>query len=337
MMMRNPIFGVGGSLTALATPFRDTCVDWAALSRLCDRQIDRGTAALIVCGSTGEAAALTLPEYARAVRTVAEAASGRVPVIAGCTALATSQAVATGSDAASAGADALLCAVPPYVKPTQDGIMAHIRAIAHATDLPIVLYDVPFRSGVAITDDTVARLHDAELIVGLKDATADLSRPTRLRARCGDAFMLWSGDDATAPGYRAMGDDGCISVTANVAPALCALLHRAWDNGDLGKFCRAARPARSAACRAVQREQPNPLESGAGEPRFVYGRGAAAADSCHSGDAGAVAGSDAAGDFGRGACGARAGLCAGELAGGHIALCRASPQLIHVKAGPRRS
>ena len=126
--------------------------------------------------------------------------------------------------------------MPPYVKPTQDGIMAHIRAIAHATDLPIVLYDVPSRSGVAITDDTVVRLHDAELIVGLKDATADLSRPTRLRARCGDAFMLWSGDDATAPGYRAMGGDGCISVTANVAPALCALLHRAWDNGDLGKF-----------------------------------------------------------------------------------------------------
>jgi 4-hydroxy-tetrahydrodipicolinate synthase len=224
MMMRNPIFGVGGSLTALATPFRDTCVDWAALSRLSKRQIDRGTAALIMA------------EYARAVRTVVEAATGRVPVIAGCTALATSAAVALGIEAASSGADALLCAVPPYVKPTQEGIIAHIRAIAHATDLPVVLYDVPSRSGVAIADDTVARLHDAELIVGLKDATADLSRPTRLRARCGDAFTQWSGDDATAPAYRAMGGNGCISVTANVAPALCALLHRAWDKGDLGRF-----------------------------------------------------------------------------------------------------
>jgi 4-hydroxy-tetrahydrodipicolinate synthase len=234
--MRNIISGVGGSLTALATPFRDTRVDWDALFRLSVRQIERGTAALIVCGSTGEAAALILSEYAHAVRTVAEAAGGRVPVIAGCTALATSAAVALGVEAASAGADALLCAVPPYVKPTQEGIIAHIRAIAHATDLPVVLYDVPSRSGVAITDDTVARLHDAELIIGLKDATADVSRPTRLRARCGEAFLQWSGDDATAPAHRAMGGIGCISVTANLTPALCALLHRAWDNGDLARF-----------------------------------------------------------------------------------------------------
>jgi 4-hydroxy-tetrahydrodipicolinate synthase len=234
--MRNIISGVGGSLTALATPFRDSRVDWDALARLSLRQIERGTAALIVCGSTGEAAALILSEYVRAVRTVADASAGRVPVIAGCTALATSAAVALGIEAASAGADALLCAVPPYVKPTQEGIIAHIRAIAHATDLPVVLYDVPSRSGVAIADDTVARLHDAELIVGLKDATADLSRPTRLRARCGDAFLQWSGDDATAPAHRAVGGIGCISVTANVTPALCALLHRAWDNGDRDRF-----------------------------------------------------------------------------------------------------
>jgi 4-hydroxy-tetrahydrodipicolinate synthase len=235
-MMRNPFLGLGGSLTALATPFRDTRVDWTALSRLSDRQIDRGTAALIVCGSTGEAATLILSEYGHTVRTVAETAAGRVPVIAGCTTLATSAAVALGVEAASAGADALLCAVPPYVKPTQEGIFAHIRAIAHATDLPVVLYDVPSRSGVAIADDTVARLHDADLIVGLKDATADLSRPTRLRARCGDAFLLWSGDDATAPAFRAMGGTGCISVTANVTPALCAVMHSAWDNGELRRF-----------------------------------------------------------------------------------------------------
>jgi 4-hydroxy-tetrahydrodipicolinate synthase len=234
--MRNPITGVGGSLTALATPFRQTRVDWDALSRLSERQIARGTAALIVCGSTGEAAGLTQPEYARAVYTVAEVAAGRVPVIAGCTALSTSAAVALGSEAATAGADALLCAVPPYVKPTQEGIFAHIRAIAHATDLPIVLYDVPSRAGVPIADDTVARLYDAQFIVGLKDATADLARPARLRARCGDRFMQWSGDDATAPAYRAMGGHGCISVTANVTPALCALMHAAWDHGDLARF-----------------------------------------------------------------------------------------------------
>jgi 4-hydroxy-tetrahydrodipicolinate synthase len=234
--MRTLTAGIGGSLTALATPFHDTSVDLDALSRLSVRQIDCGTAALVVCGSTGEAAALTQSEYARAVYAVVEAAAGRVPVIAGCTALSTSAAIALGDQAAGAGADALLCAVPPYVKPSQDGIFAHIRAIAHATDLPVVLYDVPSRSGVAISDDTVARLRDAELIVGLKDATADLSRPTRLRARCGDAFLQWSGDDATAPAHRAMGGVGCISVTANVTPALCALLHRAWDSGDLGRF-----------------------------------------------------------------------------------------------------
>ena len=234
--MRIPITGVGGSLTALATPFRHTRVDWDALSRLSERQIARGTAALIVCGSTGEAAALTQPEYARTVHTVVEAAAGRVPVIAGCTALSTSTCIGLGVEAATAGADALLCAVPPYVKPTQEGIFAHIRSIAHATDLPIVLYDVPSRASVAIADDTVARLFDAQYIIGIKDATADLSRPPRLRARCGDQLMQWSGDDATAPAYRAMGGMGCISVTANVAPALCALLHAAWDNGDLARF-----------------------------------------------------------------------------------------------------
>jgi 4-hydroxy-tetrahydrodipicolinate synthase len=232
----NSIHGVGGSLTAIVTPFLNAHVDWNALTRMSVRQIARGTAAIVVGGSTGEAGALTLEEYSHAVSTVSEVAAGRVPVIAGCTAITTSGAVAMGKEAAIAGADALLCAVPPYVKPTQEGFMAHIRAIAHATDLPIVLYDVPSRSALPIGDDTIVRLHDSELIVGLKDATSDLSRPTRLRSRCGDTFMQWSGDDTTAPGYRAMGGIGCISVTANVAPALCAMLHHVWDNGDLKHF-----------------------------------------------------------------------------------------------------
>ena len=209
---------------------RPTTAGWGGAA------FDRGTAALVVCGSTGEAASLSLPEYTRTVRTVVEAASGRVPVIAGCTALATTAAISMGVEAGAAGAGALLCAVPPYVKPVEEGIIAHIRAIAHATDLPVVLYDVPSRAGVAIADDTVVRLYDLELIVGLKDATADLSRPTRLRARCGASFMQWSGDDATAPAHRAMGGTGCISVTANVAPALCALLHQAWGDRDLVRF-----------------------------------------------------------------------------------------------------
>ena len=175
--MRNKVSDVTGSLTAVVTPFRDSNVDRVALARLCERQIDRGTAALVVCGSTGEAASLILSEYAGAVVTAVEVAAGRVPVIAGCTAFATAAAIGMGTEAASAGAAALLCAVPPYVKPTQEGIVAHIRAIADATGLPIVLYDVPSRSGIAISDDTIVRLRDAGLICGLKDATADLSRP----------------------------------------------------------------------------------------------------------------------------------------------------------------
>jgi 4-hydroxy-tetrahydrodipicolinate synthase len=246
--MRNPILG---SLTALATPFRHTKVDWASLASLTERQIDRGTAALVACGSTGEAAALTQSEYSRAVHVVVEAARGRVPVIAGCTGSSTAATAALGVQAAAAGAEALLCAVPPYVKPTQDGIFAHIRAVAHATDLPIVLYDVPSRSCVAIADATVARLFEARCVIGFKDATGDVTRPPRLRALCGDGLMpnglmpnglmpnglmQWSGDDATAPAYRAMGGHGCISVTANVAPALCAAMHAAWDAGDLTRF-----------------------------------------------------------------------------------------------------
>jgi len=234
--MRSLLSGVGGSLTALATPFRDSRLDWEAFGRMAERQLDRGTAGLIVCGSTGEATSLTQSEYARAVHFIARLAKGRVPVIAGCSAMCTATAMGVATEAAGAGADALLCAAPAYVKPTQEGIFAHIRGISHASDLPIVLYDVPSRTGTAIGDDTVARLHDGGLIAGLKDATADVTRPQRLRDRCGEAFMQWSGDDATAPAYRAMGGMGCISVTANLAPALCAQLHQAWDNGELCRF-----------------------------------------------------------------------------------------------------
>ena len=236
--MAHVLAGIDGSLVALATPFRDGAVDTTALARLCVRQITCGTAGLVVCGSTGEASALTGPERIRVLRTVVEAAARRVLVIAGCTATATARAAALALEAKQAGADALLCAAPPYAKPTQEGIVAHIRAVAHAADLPVVLYDVPGRVGVAIADATIARLFEQESIVALKDATADLARPPRLRALCGDTFLQLTGDDATQAAYRAMGGQGCISVTANVAPALSALLHRAWDNGDLADFSR---------------------------------------------------------------------------------------------------
>jgi 4-hydroxy-tetrahydrodipicolinate synthase len=227
-----------GSMTALVTPFRGGRLDEHRLFALCEAQVKAGTTALVLCGSTGEAAALSQAEQSRVIGIGIEASLGRVPVIAGCAAPATEAAVAVAAAAARSRAAAVLCAPPPYSRPTQDGIVAHVRAVALATELPVILYDVPGRTGVAIADATVARLFDAGLIVGLKDATGDLARPPRLRALCGNGFIQLSGDDGTAAGYRAMGGNGCISVTANVVPGLCARMHRAWDIGDITEFGR---------------------------------------------------------------------------------------------------
>jgi 4-hydroxy-tetrahydrodipicolinate synthase len=234
--MTNVLSRLAGSLVAIVTPLRDTDLDAGALGSLCRRQIEAGTAALVVCGSTGEASCLNAAEFQLAVCVAVDAAAGRVPVIAGCTAAATSTSILLANAACDAGAAALLLAAPPYNKPTQEGVFAHVRAVSHAVCLPIMLYDIPSRAGIGITDDTIARLFEAELIFALKDATADLSRPPRLRARCGDGLLQFTGEDATAAAYRAMGGVGCVSVTANVAPALCAALHAAWDARDLAGF-----------------------------------------------------------------------------------------------------
>ena len=228
----SPVVNLAGSLVAMATPFLGCVVDELAFSRLCERQIDEGSTALVVCGSTGEGPALSIDEQARIVAVAAEAASGRLPVIAGCGGPSTEAAITLAVSAARSGATGLLCAPPPYVKPTQEGIVAHIRAIAHAANWPVILYDVPSRTSVGISDATVARLFESGLVVALKDATADLARVSRLRALCGSAFVQLSGDDATALAYRAMGGHGCISVTANVAPTLCALGQAAWDRRE---------------------------------------------------------------------------------------------------------
>jgi 4-hydroxy-tetrahydrodipicolinate synthase len=236
--MTNIFAELRGSIVAIVTPFRDMEIDETALGFLCDRQIERRTAAIVVCGSTGEASSLTPAEHERATRMAVEAAAGRVPVIAGCTSVATTASIQLAAGAARAGADGLLCAAPPYAKPTQEGVFAHIRAVAHATNLPIILYDVPSRVGIGIADTTIARLFAGGLIGALKDATADLSRPPRLRALCGTGLVQFTGEDATAAAHRAMGGSGCVSVTANVTPALCAALHDAWDKRDLDGFAR---------------------------------------------------------------------------------------------------
>ncbi len=236
--MHDTLVHLHGSAVAIATPFRHGEIDTASLAALCERQIDRGTTAIVCCGSTGEAPALTAEEHALVIRIAVATAAGRVPVIAGCTSGSTDAAISLAVAAAQSGAQALLCAPSPYIKPTQDGICAHIRAVSHATDLPIMLYDVPSRVGVGIAEQTIARLFALGAIFAVKDATADLSRVPRLRALCGNGLVQMTGDDATAAAYRAMGGSGCVSVTANVAPALCAALHHAWDAGDLPRFAR---------------------------------------------------------------------------------------------------
>jgi 4-hydroxy-tetrahydrodipicolinate synthase len=222
-------FTVHGSLAALPTPYRFGRVDLAAVDALCHRLIERGTTGLVPCGMTGEAALLSISEQHQVIAAAVLAAAGRVPVIAGAGSNNTATAIELAESAERAGASALLCVAPFYLKPTHAGLMAHFKAIHDATRLPIILYDVPSRTACPLTDVVVTRLAALARIVGLKDATADIARVARLRRRLGEEFLLLSGDDASQMAFRAAGGDGCISVTANVAPALCAALHAACD------------------------------------------------------------------------------------------------------------
>jgi 4-hydroxy-tetrahydrodipicolinate synthase len=227
-----------GSIPALVTPFDPDSLelDLPALADLADRAVLRGAAALVVCGTTGEAPAMRPEEQTCALHAVIESVAGRVPVIAGVGAPCTESAVALAEAAGHAGAAGLLVSAPPYVRPGQEGLRAHIRAVVSRSGLPVMLYDVPSRAAVAFTDETIARLWEEGAIAAIKDATADLARPTRLRGLCGPELLQFSGDDGTAAAHLAMGGMGCVSVTANVAPALCAALDDAWRAGDLHRF-----------------------------------------------------------------------------------------------------
>ena len=227
-----------GSIPALVTPFHPddlAALDQQALARLAIRAVEQKSSALVVCGSTGEAPALSPREHGEAIAIVARAVRDCVPVIAGVGAPSTQLAASLAVAARQAGATALLVSAPPYVRPTQEGLKAHVCAVYTAARLPILLYDVPSRTGVAFLDETIAQLRSEGVIEGLKDATADLARPARLRRLCGDDFVQLSGDDATALAHRAAGGAGCISVTANLVPSLCADMHAAWDRGDVKK------------------------------------------------------------------------------------------------------
>lgn len=221
-----------GSITALVTPFDGERVDEKSFQSLCDWQIKSGTKALVPTGTTGESPTLSHPEHDRVVELCIEVANGRVPVMAGTGSNNTAEAIRLTAQAKKAGADAALIAMPYYNKPTQDGMIAHYTAIHDAVDIPIYIYNIPGRSIVDMTPETMGKLANLEHIVGVKDATADVSRVSAQRLTCGNSFNQLSGEDATALGFNAHGGNGCISVTANVAPEQVAILQNASLHGE---------------------------------------------------------------------------------------------------------
>lgn len=221
-----------GSIPALVTPFRNGEVDVAAFSDFVEWQISEGSNGLVPCGTTGEVATLSSDEHRLVVKSCVEAANGRVPVIAGCGGYNTSAVIAATKMAHEVGADAALCVVPYYNKPSQAGIIAHFRAIAEASPLPIVVYNVPSRTVADISVASLAEVAKHERVVAIKDASGNLARVTAQRLACGEEFCQLSGNDDMALGFNAMGGTGCISVTANVAPRLCSQFQQAMREGD---------------------------------------------------------------------------------------------------------
>jgi 4-hydroxy-tetrahydrodipicolinate synthase len=223
-----------GALTALITPFRDGKVDEAAFCALVERQIACGIHGLAPNGTTGESATLTVEEQKRIIELCVKTARRRAPVIAGTGSNDTARTIDLTKAAKALGADAALVVTPYYNRPHQAGLIAHYTAIADAVDLPLVLYNVPTRTAVDLLPETVAALARHRNIVGLKDASGLIERATRQRTACGPQFALLSGNDGSAVGFNAQGGQGCISVTANVAPELCARLQQCCLAGDFG-------------------------------------------------------------------------------------------------------
>ena len=221
------------SYTALLTPFKDNKVDYSSYKELIDFQINNGTHGLVPVGTTGESPTLSHDEHKKLIEVCIEQSNGRVPVIAGAGSNSTSEAIDFVKHACSAGADGLLVVTPYYNKPTQSGLLAHYNELIKHSSKPIIIYDIPGRSVIQMTDETMAKLAQDQSIVGVKDATADLTRPTRLQNIIGDNFIQLSGEDGTALAYLAAGGHGCISVTANIAPNLLSRMHNAWKQGDI--------------------------------------------------------------------------------------------------------
>jgi 4-hydroxy-tetrahydrodipicolinate synthase len=221
-----------GSIPALITPMRDGAIDEEAFRALVDWQIKQGSSGLVPVGTTGESPTLSHDEHKRVVELCVDAAAGRVPVIAGAGSNNTTEAIDFTRHAASVGAAAVLIVTPYYNKPTQEGLYQHYKALNDCADIPIIIYNIPGRSVVDMSVETMARLFKLKNIIGVKDATADLARVSKQRMAMGPEFIQLSGEDATALGFNAHGGVGCISVTANVAPALCSEFQTACLEGN---------------------------------------------------------------------------------------------------------
>ncbi|MEO5773173.1 MAG: 4-hydroxy-tetrahydrodipicolinate synthase [Sphingomicrobium sp.] len=220
-----------GSIPALITPFSDGRVDEATFRDFVEWQIVEGSDALVPCGTTGESATLDFEEHHRVIAICVDQAKGRVPVIAGVGSNNTQVAIANMAEARKNGADAALVVLPYYNRPSQTGLIEHFKALASAVEMPIIVYNVPGRTVTNITVETLGEVSKFPNIVGIKDATGDLGRVSAQRAACGDDFCQLSGNDETALAFNAMGGVGCISVSANVAPRLCADFQRATREG----------------------------------------------------------------------------------------------------------
>jgi 4-hydroxy-tetrahydrodipicolinate synthase len=220
-----------GSIVALVTPFRNGGVDERALADLIEWHLAEGTDGFVPVGTTGESPTLSHEEHERVIELCVSAVAGRVPVIAGTGSNSTEEAISLTRHAKQVGADAALVVTPYYNKPTQEGLYQHFAAIQEAVDLPVIIYNIPGRSVVDMSPETMARLASLPRIVGVKDATADIVRPLLTAAACGQEFCQLSGEDGNIVAFLAHGGHGCISVTANVAPGLCARMHDAWRAG----------------------------------------------------------------------------------------------------------
>lgn len=224
-----------GSFVATITPFADGRVDEDAYQSFIKWQIDQGTDGLVPCGTTGESPTLSHAEHMRVTELCIEAAKGRVPVVAGAGSNSTEEALLLARHAEQVGANGILVVTPYYNKPTQEGLYQHFKAVAEAVSIPVLIYNIPGRSVVDMTVETMARLAKLDNIVGVKDASNDPVRPLAVRRAIGTDFCQLSGEDASAHGFMASGGHGVISVTTNVAPKLCAEFHDAWAEGDCAK------------------------------------------------------------------------------------------------------